>query len=179
MAKNEERKVYFEKVSEQQFIEDWICTFEEYDYSASDIDEIKSIYEEIELPKRSTKHSAGYDFKSPINFFVNPGGSQMIPTGIRCHMKDNQVLMMFPRSGLGSKYRLVPCNLTGIIDCDYYYADNEGHIFMKMSNDGDKRVVIEQGQAFCQGIITKYFTTDDDEADGKRVGGHGSTDKKN
>lgn len=142
------------------------------------MNDIKYIYNCLTFPRRSTKHSAGYDFKSPINFKLKPGGSIMIPTGIRSYMPSDMVLMIFPRSGLGTKYQLHPANLTCVIDSDYFYADNEGHILIKMVNDGDKTVTINQGQAFAQGIFTQYFTVDGDSADGVRVGGMGSTDKK-
>lgn len=170
-------KTYFEKVSFEQFKEDWIGAFEEYDYSQEDIDEIKSIYDGINLPSRSSSGSAGYDFESPVYFCLQPGQSIMIPTGIKAHMAHGLVLMMYPRSGLGTKYRFVPCNLTGIIDEDYYYANNEGHIHMKMSNDGDKPIMIEAGKAFCQGVFIPYFVTDDDNADKKRIGGFGSSNR--
>ena len=175
----------FELVSFDQFKKDWCDAFDGSDGydgwdidNKHDVDDIKYIYNHVELPSRSTKHSAGYDFKSPINFKLNPGESIMIPTGIRAYMPDNLVLMIFPRSGLSTKYRFVPMNLTAIIDSDYYRADNEGHIHMKMVNDGNKPLCIEQGQAFCQGIFTNYFTTYNDNADGVRTGGMGSTDKK-
>ena len=170
----------FEIVSFEQFKNDWLNAFkglwdEDNEY---DINDIKYIYNCLTTPSRSTKHSAGYDFKSPINFKLQPGESIMIPTGIRSYMPKNMVFMIFPRSGLGTKYQLHPANLTCIIDSDYFYADNEGHILIKMVNSGDKVVTIDQGQAFVQGIFTEYFTTYNDNADGVRTGGMGSTDKK-
>lgn len=171
-------KPRFEIVSFDQFAKDIIKAFDEYDDDDTSIDEIKGMYNEIQLPARSTRHSAGYDFKSPFYFYLNPGESIMIPTGIRSYMPSDMVLMIFPRSGLGTKYQLHPANLTCVIDSDYFYADNEGHILIKMVNDGDKTVTINQGQAFVQGIFTQYFTTYDDNADGVRTGGMGSTDKK-
>lgn len=175
-VKNFLEGTYFDKVSYEQFKSDWLNTF--LDYDESDDAEIREIYDEIEIPKRSTSGSAGYDFVSPIHLCFKPGESIMIPTGIKCNMERGMVLMMFPRSGLGTKYRLIPCNLTGIVDSDYINAENEGHIFMKMVNDGDERVVLKQGQAFCQGILTNYHVTDYDIASGSRTGGMGSTDKK-
>lgn len=172
----DKKNTYFEKVSFNQFKEDWIVAFEEYDYSIEDIKEIESIYDEIGLPVRSSVGSAGYDFRSPIYFCLQPGQSIMIPTGIKAHMCNNLVLMIYPRSGLGTKHRFVPANLTGIIDSDYINAENEGHIHMKMINDGDKSVVIDAGKAFCQGVFIPYYITDDDNAYGKRSGGFGSSD---
>ena len=170
----------FEIVSFEQFKNDWLNAFsglwdEDNEY---DINDIKYIYNCLTIPNRSTKHSAGYDFKSPINFKLQPGESIMIPTGIRSYMPKNMVLMIFPRSGLGTKYQLHPANLVPIVDSDYFYADNEGHILIKMVNGGDKVVTIDQGQAFVQGIFTEYFITHDDNANGVRTGGMGSTDNK-
>ena len=167
----------FEKVSYEQFCNDFINTFE-----GLELDDIvlRSIYEKIELPTRSTKGSAGYDFKSPIDLIFPPSKTNKIPTGIRVKMEDNYVMMCFPRSGLGFKYRMFLDNTVGIIDSDYYYSDNEGHIFIKMTNgnfDG-KTVNIRQGDAFAQGVFLQYGITEDDEADGIRNGGLGSTDRK-
>lgn len=171
-------KPRFEIVSFDQFAKDIVKTFDEYDDDDTSINEIKNMYNEIQLPARSTRHSAGYDFKSPLYFYLNPGESIMIPTGIRAYMPSDMVLMIFPRSGLGTKYHMSMANTVGIIDSDYFYADNEGHIHLKMVNNGDKRIYIDAGKAFAQGIFTQYFTVDGDSADGVRVGGMGSTDKK-
>lgn len=141
--------------------------------------EIKNIYDKIILPKRSTKFSAGYDFFFSCMSTTVPANSEiLIPTGIRVKLDFDKVLMMYPRSGLGTKYGFVPCNLTGIIDSDYYDSDNEGHILMKMKN-GDTSFMLETGTAFCQGIILNYFMVDDDSSEEVRNGGFGSTDKKN
>lgn len=171
-------KPHFEIVSFDQFKNDMIAAFDEYDNSEDSIEELKSLYNEINTPSRSTKHSAGYDFKSPFYFYLNPGESIMIPTGIRAYMPSDMVLMIFPRSGLGTKYRMALANTVGIVDSDYFCADNEGHIHLKMVNNGDKQVMVNQGQAFAQGIFTQYFTVDGDNADGVRSGGFGSTDKQ-
>lgn len=170
-------KPHFEVVSFEQFRDDMIAAFDEYDDGKQSADEIVDIYNEIQLPVRSTKASAGHDFKSPFYFYLKPGESIMIPTGIRAYMPNDMVLMIYPRSGLGTKYQLVPCNLTAVVDADYYNADNEGHIMMRMINKGNKTVAIEQGQAFCQGVFTKYYTTADDDVRMVRRGGMGSTDK--
>ena len=132
---------------------------------------------EIKRPKRATAGSAGYDFFAPYDIELMPGGAVIIPTGIRVHMKPNEVLMIYPRSGLG-KYYLRLANSTGIIDSDYYYSDNEGHIFLKLRNESTATILrIKQGNAICQGVFTTYLLTDDDEADSKEVrnGGFGST----
>jgi dUTP pyrophosphatase len=176
--------IKFEKVSFNQFYND--CKFLK-DYiltedTSNDMFKmyLKKIYDNIKLPHRGTKQSAGYDFMLPFNVNLNPGDTILIPTGIRCKMPEstNIVLMIFPRSGLGSKYRFVPCNLTGIIDADYYNADNEGHIMMKMANDGKNDFFLASGSNFCQGVFLPYYTTSDDCVDTTRTGGFGSTDKE-
>ena len=169
----------FEIVSFEQFKNAWLDAFDDWDKNdENDMNDIKYIYNCLTVPQRSTKHSAGYDFKSPINFKLKPGESIMIPTGIRSYMPHNMVLMIFPRSGLGTKYQFHPANLTCVIDSDYFYANNEGHILIRMVNSGNKTLSIRQGQAFVQGIFSEYFTTYDDNANGVRTGGMGSTDKE-
>ncbi|MBQ8206547.1 MAG: deoxyuridine 5'-triphosphate nucleotidohydrolase [Bacilli bacterium] len=164
----------FEKVSISQFIKDFKDTFNNF----SD-EEIINIYNEIKLPKRATKGSAGYDFFSPISFSLNPNESIKIPTGIRVKIDDGWFLANFPRSGLGFKYRLQLNNTVGIIDSDYYNALNEGHIFSKITNATNEGKIIEvlKGQGFVQGIFIPFGITIDDEANEERVGGFGSTTK--
>ena len=178
---NEFKRDYprFEKVSFAQFCNDWLKNFPDdwYGDSPDDIHDIKTMYDALTVPSRSTAHSAGYDFVSPLNFMLRPEQTIMIPTGIRAYMPHDMVLMVFPRSGLGTKYQIGLCNTVGIVDTDYYDADNEGHIHIKLSNNGDKLVSIEQGQAFCQGIFTTYYTVYNDNVLKTRNGGFGSTDK--
>lgn len=180
------RVAKFEKVSFEQFEKDWRNTFEtKDDESWSEGDsytqkEIKEIYDSILLPTRSTKFSAGYDFKSPLTILLEPGESIKIPTGIRCAINTDWVLKCYPRSGLGFKYRLQLNNTVGIIDSDYFYSDNEGHIFAKITNDTNegKAVKIPAGTGFMQGIFVEYGITEDDHVETTRNGGFGSTDKK-
>lgn len=165
----------FEKVSFQQFMEDWKDTFQEKSEET-----IAGIYESIRLPRRATAGSAGYDFFAPTDIVLAPGETIKIPTGIRAQMEQEWVLKVYPRSGLGFKYRLQMNNTVGIIDSDYYYSDNEGHIFMKIMNDGreGKTVEIKAGEGFAQGIFLEYGITVDDDASEKRNGGFGSTTGK-
>jgi dUTP pyrophosphatase len=140
---------------------------------------IREIYEGIMLPKRATTGSAGYDFYSPLSFSLRPGEEIKIPTGIRVRIEEGWVLKCYPRSGLGFKYRLQMNNTVGIIDSDYYYSDNEGHIFCKLTNDSKegKSVTIEKGMGFMQGIFVEYGITMDDDVETARNGGLGSTTK--
>ncbi len=137
------------------------------------------VYASLKLPKRATKGSAGYDFYAPFDFSLKPGETIKIPTGIRAKMNDDYVLMIFPRSSLGFKYRLQLNNTVGIIDSDYYYSDNEGHIFIKVTNDSNegKTVEIKAGEAFAQGIFLQFGITIDDDTTAVRNGGFGSTNK--
>ena len=167
------RKVaQFFKVSEKQFLQDFCAVHQEIGQ-----EEAKRIYEIIKLPKRATKGSAGYDIYTPITYTLKPGESAKIPTGIRVKIEDGWFLSVFPRSGLGFKFRLQMDNTVGVIDSDYYFAENEGHIFVKVTNDSKegKTVILEEGKAFCQGIFLEYGITVDDETEGIRVGGLGST----
>jgi len=160
----------FEKVSFEQFKKDWIDTF--------GIEEgIEDIYNSIQLPTRATKGSAGYDFKSPTNFTLYPNQSIKIPTGIRVMIDEDWVLKIYARSSLGFKYKLRLNNLTGIVDSDYYYSSNEGHIFLKLSNETNenKTVEVKQGDGLVQGIFVEYGITVDDNATSIRDGGIGST----
>lgn len=166
----------FEKVSFEQFINDFMNSFIDFDDSKlNNVDILKHAWENIKLPKRSTVSSAGYDFVTPIDFTINPGESIKIPTGIRCKMDDNWVLTIHPRSSIGFKYQVMLANTTGIIDADYYNATNEGHIMVKLVNHGNKIFVSNEGDKIVQGIFLPYGITIDDEASGERTGGFGST----
>lgn len=162
----------FEKVSLKRFIDDWINEF------GNDPDEIiTETYNNIKLPKRATSGSAGYDFYSPKNFTLAPGRTIKIPTGIRCKIDNGWVLKCYPRSSLGFKYRLQLNNTVGIIDSDYYHSDNEGHVFLKLTNCSKegKILKVRQGDGIAQGIFVEYGITYDDQATGVRNGGLGST----
>lgn len=158
----------FEKVSFKQFVDS---------YSRIDSWKIKEMYEELKLPSRATSGSAGYDFFLPQDMILYPGESGKIPTGIRCKMDLGWALLLYPRSGLGFKYRLQLSNTVGIIDSDYYYSDNEGHIFAKITNDTNEGKVISlrKGERFIQGIFMPYGLTTNDYIDKRRNGGFGST----
>ena len=165
----------FHKVSEERFVNDWTDTFED-----SSREEALKVYEGIRLPRRATAGSAGYDFFAPVEITLEPGETIKVPTGIRVEMEQEWVLKCYPRSGLGFKYRLQMNNTVGIIDSDYFYSDNEGHIFVKMTNDTNegKTVVIPADTGFMQGIFVEYGITWDDDATEIRNGGLGSTTGK-
>ena len=164
----------FEKVSKDLYIKALLEDFTNYTEK-----EAEEIYDAIKLPKRATKGSAGYDFYAPFSFQLKPNETIKIPTGIRAWMQEDWVLNIYPRSGLGFKFRLQMNNTVVIIDSDYYYSDNEGHIFVKLTNDTNegKTVDIAAGTGMVQGIFLPYGITEDDDAEGIRNGGFGSTTK--
>lgn len=159
----------FEKVSFEQFNEDVTNGWR--------VEGVVEVYESIKLPKRATKGSAGYDIYSPFNFVLEAGETIKIPTGIRVLLDDDKFLAIYPRSGLGFKYKVQLFNTVGIVDSDYAQSDNEGHIWAKIYNDSPegKELVIRQGDAFCQGIIQQFFKVEDDDVIEERNGGFGST----
>ena len=165
-----ERMAKFLKVSEDNFISS---------LDGFSKEEAKKIYEGIKLPLRATKYSAGYDFYAPFDFTLKPGETIKIPTGIRAKMREDYALFLLPRSGLGFKYRLQLNNTIGLIDADYFYSDNEGHIFAKITNDSNegKVISVKKGEAFIQGVFLSYGITEDDEVNSIRNGGFGSTSK--
>lgn len=178
----------FYKVSFEQFFKDWCKNFSTGKPEWSEA-EVREIYDGITLPKRSTSGSAGYDFFAPADICIPYKEARVIPTGIRCRIDEGWFLDINPRSGQGFKYGIRLANTRGIIDSDYFNADNEGHIMIKLVNESyiatenaaksyiDENVLFEvtQGKAFCQGIFTVYGITVDDEADNERTGGFGST----
>lgn len=163
----------FEKVSREEFKK----SMENLDWYSEIVD---MIYDNIRLPKRATKGSAGYDFYSPFRIDITQGGSMIIPTGIRCKIDEGWVLTLCPRSGMGFKTGTRLANTVGVIDSDYYFSDNEGHIMLKLVNDGvlGKDVSIKTGDGICQGIFLPFGVTEDDNATAIRNGGFGSTDKQ-
>ncbi|MDD2294366.1 MAG: deoxyuridine 5'-triphosphate nucleotidohydrolase [Eubacteriales bacterium] len=162
----------FEKVSFSTFFE----AYGKLDLSA-DISGAERSYEQIELPLRATEGSAGYDFFLPFSLSLKAGKSCSIPTGIRAKINTGWVLMIYPKSGLGFRYRLQLDNTVGIVDSDYYHADNEGHIIIRITNDSksEKELSLEAGKAFAQGVFIAFGITHSDAAKGERSGGFGST----
>jgi dUTP pyrophosphatase len=170
----------FEKVSFEEYLK---AQGGRDSFLQDEIDDIQKEYDNIKLPKRATVGSAGYDFFSPIPFRLSTKEngeypqSIKLPTGIRVLLDDDKVLECYPRSGHGFKFRLQLDNTVGIIDSDYSFSDNEGHIFAKLTIDAkeDKEVTVNAGEAFMQGIIKQFFLTEDDESSDMRNGGFGST----
>ena len=157
----------FMPVSRGRFEKDW-----EFDLPCP--------YDELKLPHRATAGSAGYDIYAPLDFTLEPGETIKIPTGIRAKIDNGWVLVILPRSGQGFKYRVQLYNTAGVIDSDYFGAENEGHIFVKLinANHEGKTLQVKKGEAFAQGIFLPFGITVDDDSDAVRTGGFGSTSRE-
>ena len=165
--------MYFEKISLEQWLED---------YDPMDCNESYATrkYEEIKLPKQGTKRAMGMDFFAPYDIVIPSHCYTTIPTGIRwvvSEFETNAGLLIVPRSGLGFKHGIRLANTIGVIDADYQFANNEGHIMIKLYNPSDETVEIRQGKGFAQGIVIPYLICDGAESDEDRIGGFGSTTK--
>ena len=155
---------FFEKISFEQF--------------KKDIKDDKELYEEYKLPERKTKCSAGYDFVAIEDFEIKPGEIKKIPTGYKANFGSDEMLMILVRSSMGFKYNIRLTNQVGIIESDYYNnPDNEGHMYVALQNEGDKIFKVNRGDAYCQGIFTKFLTCGD-LVENVRSGGIGSTNRK-
>ena len=139
----------------------------------------KTMYEEYDLPKRMTRHSAGYDFLAIEGFTIKPGEIKKIPTGYKATFGNDEMLMLLVRSSMGFKYNVRMTNQVGIIESDYYNnIDNQGHMFVSLQNEGDRDFVVKKGEGYAQGIFTKFLICDDDITTNERQGGLGSTNKE-
>lgn len=167
----------FEKVSFAQFKNDYAGVMWHNEMYPMDESLVEDIYNNIELPKRATTGSAGYDFHAPYAFSLKPGESIKIPTGIRVKMDEGWVMLAVPRSSAGIKKGIQLLNTVCVGDSDYYNANNEGHYFMAIRNASDKTVTFEAGERFVQAVFVPFGITVDDEAEAKRTGGIGSSGK--
>lgn len=167
----------------------------------------------LELPKRATSNSAGYDFKvaettiipayrkhtdrivnnlhrmedinaasayslDDIAKLTKEARPTLVPTGIKCKLDKGTYLELAIRSSSPLKYWLILANSIGIIDSDYYNnPNNEGEIFFQVINLSPYDIILQKGDTIGQGIIHQYLLTEDDNANGERLGGFGSTSK--
>ena len=182
----------FEFVNDKQILKDFVNSYDwlkeavAKDYKHL-LDRKSHTYSDVILlyvkrhiikPQRGTKKSAGYDIRSPFGFELLPGEDIKIPTGLKAYMLEDEFLDIRPRSGSGFKYFVRLANTTGVIDSDYYSnPENDGHIWIRIRNEGSKNWVVDAGDAVCQGIFQKYLITDTDSTNSDRVGGFGSTGK--
>ena len=162
--------IYFERVSFNEF-----CRTAESGTMVPlpSQETLRELWEGIRLPCRATSGSAGYDFFLPYAVDVQPGYPLVVPTGIRCHMPAGVFLALLPKSGLGFKHGVRLRNSTGIVDEDFYFSANEGHIMGSLTTE--EPLYLPAGAKFMQGIFLPYMVTADDHANGLRDGGFGST----
>lgn len=137
-----------------------------------------NFYNDLIMPKRGSKYSAGYDIVAPWDIVVKPKATEKIPTLLKVSMEDDEVVLIDVRSSLGFKHNVRLANTIAIIDKDYYNCEeNEGHIFIKLYNPNTYNIFFNAGDRIAQAIFTKYLITDDDMANEDRKGGIGSTGK--
>ena len=144
----------FEKISFEQF--------------SKDVAPDQELYDSIIIPQRSSKATVGYDIHLLNDLNLEPGETAKLPTGLKAHFGEDEVLLIVVRSGTGFKYNIRLCNQIGVIDSDYYNnPDNEGHLFIRVQNEDDKPHSFKRGDALVQGIFMRYLTTDNDQNLGK------------
>lgn len=147
--------------------------------------EIAKGYEEqgIHIPERKTKYSAGYDIEAAEDVLIPSFKKGMAPTlvktGLKVYMPEDEVVLLYNRSSNPKKKGLIMANSVGVIDKDYYEnPDNDGHFMFAFFNIKEEDVLIKKGECIGQAIFQKYGITDNDVAEGQRVGGFGSTSQK-
>ena len=139
----------FEKISFEQF--------------KKDIADDRDLYNEYKLPQRDSDSTAGYDIYLLEDLVIEPNEIKKIPTGIKSFFEKDEVLFLIVRSSTGFKYNIRLCNQVGVIDADYYNnKNNEGHMWIKIQNEGNERVIIPRGESIVQGIFLNYLTTRSD-----------------
>lgn len=165
-----QRVATFKKVSFEQFYRDSRNLM--YDYTE---EEIAHVYASIKLPQRATSGSAGYDFYTPYEVVLHPHDKVIVPSGIRCGIKEGYMMLGVVRSSMGIKNDINLSNTCMVLDSDYYYADNEGHIMIALRNMRDYLVRCSAGERIMQGVFLPFGITTDDDVEEKRTGGIGST----
>ncbi|MDV3205397.1 MAG: dUTP diphosphatase [Weeping tea tree witches'-broom phytoplasma] len=145
--------------------------------------EIINIYKNknINLPQRQTCFSAGYDFAAAEDKGIKPYQIVLIPTGIKAFFPKNKVLLIYARSSLSIKKKLMLANHVGVIDSDYYNnIQNEGHILIPLYNFSNETSYIFKNERIAQGIFQNFYLTDNDQVvhNKKRINGFGSTSQK-
>ena len=165
-----QRIAKFKKVSFDQFMKDSKKLL--YDYGE---EEMAHVYASIMLPRRATSGSAGYDFYTPYEVTLHPHDKIIIPSGIRCEIEDGYMMLGVVRSSMGIKNDINLSNTCMVLDSDYFFAENEGHIMIALRNMKNYTVRCAAGDRIMQGVFLPYGITVDDNAEAKRTGGIGST----
>ena len=141
----------FQKISFKQF--------------KKDVKDDKKLYDEYLLPQRDSDCTAGYDIYLLEDLRIKPNETVKLPTGIKSCFEKDEVLLLVIRSSMGFKYNIRLCNQVGVIDADYYNnPDNEGHIWVKIQNEGNETITFSKGEVIAQGIFFKYLITESDRS---------------
>ena len=116
----------------------------------------------INLPVRSTKNSAGYDIEAAedctIPSFKKGQKPTLIKTGLKAYMQEDEVLILANRSSNPGKKGLILANSIGVVDSDYYSnSDNDGHIMFAFYNIKEEDVEIKKGERIGQAIFQKFL----------------------
>ena len=138
-------------------------------------------FEGLQLPSYETTGSAGMDVRAAVPenepITLNPGGRDMIPTGITMAIPHGFEVQVRPRSGLAAKHGITCLNTPGTIDSDY-----RGEVKVILVNLGDEPFVIQRGERIAQLVVApvtqglfEVVDSLDETARGK--GGFGSTGK--
>lgn len=172
----------FMKVSKQQFAKDLLAYVKDNKIdnytNCTDLwgtEYLEETFNAIGIPRRATKGSAGYDFVSPVTFALDPHKTIKIPLGIRANIKDGWFLGMFPRSSFGFNFKVMLDNTIGVIDSDYFHAENGGHIMLQITNHGEHTLYVNAGDRIVQGVFIPFGVVIGDNTDSSRTGGFGST----
>lgn len=156
----------FEKVSLKAFSELMIDSYPKYQFTK---DEINDLYNNVQIPRRATVGSVGYDFVTPFGFRLFPGSKIKIPTGIRVNiMKDDYALFLMPKSR-NAKNSIRISNTIGVVDPDYYFSDNEGHIMIVLEMPPVNHEIGHEtkfGEILRRGDIDQYYNSGDGIAQG-------------
>jgi dUTP pyrophosphatase len=131
-----------------------------------------------QMPAYATAGSAGLDLRACIaaTMVVEPGRTELIPTGIAMHLADpGLAAMVLPRSGLGHKHGIVLGNLVGLIDSDY-----QGQVFVSLWNRGSTPFTLEPMERIAQLVVVPvvqvaFDVVDSFEQSERGAGGFGST----
>ena len=146
----------------------------------------------IELPKRSTAYSAGYDLAVAEDIVIPPimqlmddlrnynsgaltlaemaaytkrtgAKPTLVSTGLKCQIDEGWYLKLVVRSSLPLKHWLILANSEGVIDGDYYNnPDNEGEIFLQLINLSPFPIKLQKGDKIGQGIFVPWGVVEND-----------------
>ena len=165
----------FERVKLEAFKND-MAMYRPINFMSGDVEKA---YDNIKIPVRKTKYSAGYDVCTPVDVVLPSGQRRVIPTGIKAVFSEDEMeswhLQMYVRSSVGIKDGVVLTNGTGVIDPDYFMGENDGDMMLALLNTSDKLVKYKAGDRICQAVFVLHGLTSDDNASGDRTGGIGST----